>query len=182
MAINKGYLTCDRSSKGDEVYTPFYAVKPILEYIPKDKTVWCPFDKEWSAFVQSFVERGNKVIFSHIENGEDFFFYEPKEHYDLIVSNPPFSKKDEVLKRLYELDKPFAVLLPTNSIQGKKRFDIFADDIQILGFDTRVNYHTNGDFKNFKKGNHFSSSYFCRNVLPERLILKKLEIYQKPLK
>ena len=50
--LNKGYLTCDRTSKGDECMTPFYAVDPLLEFIPKGKTVWCPFDEEWSAFVQ----------------------------------------------------------------------------------------------------------------------------------
>ena len=30
----------------DEQYTPAYAVAPIIKYIPKDKTVWCPFDTE----------------------------------------------------------------------------------------------------------------------------------------
>lgn len=52
---NKGYLT---ASDNDELYTPFYAVDSILKYIPKDKKVWCPFDKEWSAFVQSFKRGG----------------------------------------------------------------------------------------------------------------------------
>ena len=50
MPINKGYLTSDRTSAGDEVYTPFYAVEPLAEFIPKDKVIWCPFDEEWSAF------------------------------------------------------------------------------------------------------------------------------------
>lgn len=46
MALNIGYLTSDRSEKGDEVFTPFYAVEPLLKYVPKDKTIWCPFDEE----------------------------------------------------------------------------------------------------------------------------------------
>lgn len=54
MAINKAYLTCNRTKEGDEVYTPFYAVDSILEFIPKDKTIWLPFDKEWSSFNQLF--------------------------------------------------------------------------------------------------------------------------------
>ena len=28
MAINIGYLTANRTSAGDEVYTPYYAVEP----------------------------------------------------------------------------------------------------------------------------------------------------------
>lgn len=34
MPENKGYLTADRSSNGDERYTPRYAVTPLLEFIP----------------------------------------------------------------------------------------------------------------------------------------------------
>jgi len=32
--------------KNDEMYTPEYAVIPVLEYIKKDWVVWCPFDKK----------------------------------------------------------------------------------------------------------------------------------------
>ena len=39
----------------DECITLPYAVKPILKYIPKDAIVWCPFDKEWSSFYQTFI-------------------------------------------------------------------------------------------------------------------------------
>lgn len=36
--------------KNDECETQEYAVLPILEYLSTDKIVWCPFDKEDSAF------------------------------------------------------------------------------------------------------------------------------------
>ena len=58
---NKGYLT---ASVNDELYTPIFAVEPIMKYIPKNKKVWCPFDKEWSAFVQSF-KRASTIEVSH---------------------------------------------------------------------------------------------------------------------
>ena len=51
---NKGYLTAARTDESNEMYTPYYAVEPIVKYIPKDKKIWCPFDKEWSAFYQTF--------------------------------------------------------------------------------------------------------------------------------
>ena len=45
-----------QSINGDEYYTPENAVNMILPYIQKGggkyKTIWCPFDKEYSAFVQ----------------------------------------------------------------------------------------------------------------------------------
>ena len=182
MAINKGWLTCNRTASGDEVFTPFYAVEPIMKYIPKDKVIWMPFDEEWSAYYQLFTENGYKVIRSSIEEGQDFFTYEPKEHYDIIISNPPFSKKDAILKRLDELEKPFAVLLPANSIQGDKRYqNCFKNGIQMLAFNKRIDYHTNFNFKDYTKGNHFASAYFCRDVLPKDLIIEELVKYDRPL-
>lgn len=107
------------------MYTPFYAVDPIIKYLPKGKVIWCPFDEQWSAFYVRLRELGYKVIRSSLSDGKDFFTYEP-EKWDLIVSNPPFSIKDRILKRLYSLQKPFAVLLPLNSLQGKTRYKYFA--------------------------------------------------------
>lgn len=182
MSLNKAYLTSNRTASGDEVFTPFYAVEPLLKYIPKDKVIWCPFDEEWSAYYQMFTENGYKVIRSSIIEGQDFFTYEPEEHYDIIVSNPPFSKKDEILKRLNDLGKPFIILLPANSIQGSKRYKTcFKNGIQMLCFDFRVDYHTNFNFDTYTKGNHFASAYFCRDILPKDLIVEHLEKYERPL-
>lgn len=181
MGINKKYLTAERTVTGDEVYTPFYAVEPLLEFLPKNKVIWCPFDEDWSAFYQLLSENGYQVVRSNLKNNQDFFEYEPK-HWDLLVSNPPFSKKDAVLQRAFEFSKPFALLLPTNSIQGKKRFELFRNGIQLLVFDARVDYHTRNNFLATTKGNHFSSSYFCRNLLPSNLEFRRLNKYERPLK
>ena len=181
MARNDMYLTCGRTASSDEVFTPFYAVEPLLKYISKDKVIWMPFDEEWSAFYQLFIENGYKVIRSSLVEGQDFFEYEPSEHYDIIISNPPFSKKDKVLERLDKLGKPFAILLPLNSLQGQRRYKIFKNGIQLLAFDKRVNYHTNFNFQTYPKSNHFASGYFCRNILPNDLIIEELEVYERPL-
>ena len=180
MALNIGYLTSDRSEKGDEVFTPFYAVEPLLKYVPKDKTIWCPFDEEWSAFYQTFTENGYQVIRSSLTDGQDFFEYEP-EKWDIIVSNPPFSIKDKVLERLYSFNKPFAVLLPLNSLQGKTRFKYFKDGIQILSFDARICYHNKEHMDSVVKGSPFATAYFCKDLLPKDLIIEKLITYERPL-
>ena len=181
MPPNKGYLTANRTEAGDEVYTPFYAVDPLLEFLPdKSKTIWCPFDLEWSAFVQTFKRGGYKVIRSHIDEGKDFFEYEP-EHWDIMISNPPFSKKDKVLERAFSFNKPFALLLPANSIQGQKRFKIFQNEIQMLCFDSRIGFHINGDMEHFTKSPSFGSAYFCRDFLPSKLELRELHRYGRAL-
>ena len=123
LALNIGYLTSDK--KDNELYTPYYATDHIIKYLPKDKIIWCPFDENWSAFYNRLKEEGYNVVRSSLAEGQDFFNYEPKK-WDIIVSNPPFSIKDKVLERLYSFNKPFAVLLPLNSLQGKTK------DISIL--------------------------------------------------
>ena len=180
MALNKGYLVSTNGVESDETYTPFYGVKPLLSYIDKSKTVWCPFDKEWSAYVRMLKEHGNKVIYTHIDSGKDFFYYEPDE-YDIIISNPPFSKKDDIIKRLYMLDKPFAILLPMNSLQGNSRYEYFKRGIQLLSFDQRIGFHNINNMHKTIEGSPFASAYFCRNLLPRDLIIDHIEKYDKSL-
>ena len=67
------------------------AWEQIKEYIPKDKIIWQPFycdgkQKEY------FTEMG----FDIIHEDKDFFTYTPE--YDIVIDNPPFSKKKEVLQ------------------------------------------------------------------------------------
>ncbi|MBR2111649.1 MAG: hypothetical protein IJ950_01640 [Helicobacter sp.] len=123
----------------------------------------------------------HKVIYTHIDNGKDFFNYQPN-NFDLIISNPPFSVKDKVLERCFSLEKPFAILLPVNAIQGKKRVSLFKKhDLELLVFDGRIDFHTRGNFSETSKNTHFGSAYFCRGILPKPIIFESLEKYEKPL-
>lgn len=181
--LNVGYLTSDTTAYGDEMYTPFYAVAPLVKHLKNSgyKTIWCPFDEEWSAYVRTFKEEGFMVIRSSLSDGKDFFQYEPDESYDVIVSNPPFSKKDEILRRLDELGKPFAILLPLNSLQGKSRFDVFKNGIQLLSFDQRIGFHSPKSMAMSLEGTPFASAYFCRDFLLRDLIVERLDKYDRPL-
>lgn len=177
MGINKGYLTSGRNAESDECLTPRYAVEPIIKYLEykKFQTIWCPFDKKDSMYVRVLKKHGFNVLYSHINDGGDFFKNVPDIEFDCIVSNPPFSKKDKILQRLYELNKPFMMLLPQNSLQSIKRVELFIENsLEYLGFDRRICFYTKGDLTKIKFGNHFASGYFCYNVLPEKLIFEKL--------
>ena len=174
MSLNIGYLKAKTDRASDEVFTPKYAVLPLVKYIPNGSTIWCPFDTLESEYVKVFTENGYKVIHSHIDEGKNFFEYEPKE-YDIIISNPPFSIKDDIIKHLYELDKPYAMLLPIPTLQGQKRFEYMKDGLQILSFNKRINFYTDSSRKEIQKGVSFGCAYFCKNFLPKDLILEELE-------
>lgn len=174
--MNKGILTAKSDKASDEYYTPREAVLPLLKYLKGNNgqcTIWCPFDTLKSEYVKIFQEAGHKVIFSHIDEGKNFFEYEPNEPYDYIISNPPFSMKDEVLKRLSELNKPFAMLLPLPTLQGQKRFE-YLRNCQALVFDKRINYFLDLEHKTTSKSVPFASIYICKDFLPKELIFEKL--------
>ena len=174
MAVNKGYLTAKTNKASDEYFTPEYAVKPLLKYFERDQLIWCPFDKKDSAFVSVLEGAGHRVIASHIDNGENFFFYEP-EDYDIIISNPPFSCKDAVLARLAELKAPYAMLLPLPTLQGQGRFK-YLKDCQTLIFDKRINFYQDEERTKIAKGVAFASIYICKDFLPRDLIFEELVI------
>lgn len=180
MALNKGYLTAKTDKASDEVYTPEEAIKPLIKHLVEFKTrarterlvIWCPFDTEESNYVGVLRKAGFEVIATHIDNGQNFFYYEP-EYYDVIVSNPPFSIKDAVIQKLYELDKPYAMLLPIPTLQGQKRFP-YMKDCQALIFDKRINYFKDMKTKEIQKGVSFGSFYLCRKFLTNDLIFEEL--------
>jgi len=162
----------------DEAYTPKYAVYPILKYISRSTVIWCPFDKEESAFVQVLKENGNRVIYSHIDNGQDFFTYEPDENWDCIISNPPFKNKRLFFERGLSFNKPFALIMTNawlNDAYSKKVFIEARRQMQLLMFDKRIKF-TNPDGRPNNKIT-FSSSYFCCDFLPNNLITEILDIY-----
>lgn len=167
------------SGKNDECLTLDYAVKPILKYIPKTAVVWCPFDKADSAFVRLIKEKGNEVIHSHIDNGQDFFYYQPSEHWDLIVSNPPFTNKRKVFERVLSFGKPFALIMSNTWLNDAAPVQIFNEyekQLQLLLFDRRMKFLNNGEILNKIT---FSSSYFCCDILPKDLVLEHLEIERR---
>ena len=155
-------------NKNYERYTPPILVKPIIKYLKPNSVVWCPFDKMNSEFVILLEEAGHKVIYSHIDLGQDFFEYQPKEDYDYIISNPPFSNKLEVLKRLYELNKPFAMLMNIECLNYQVVGEFFLDKpLQLLIVDKKVSFDGNTA--------SFNTSYFCNNILPRQLIFTHLK-------
>ena len=156
----------DYSKRGafDELYTPEIAIEMLLPYIPKNvKTIWeCTAIKE-SKIVKVLKANGYNVITSHIEDGFDFLNYEP-EQYDMIITNPPYSLKNKFLKRAFELNKPFAFLLPLTTLEGIERGKMFdKNNIQLLIPNKRFNFKPE---KN--SGAWFQTSWFTYKLKLER--------------
>jgi hypothetical protein len=144
----------------DEFYTPSIAVEMILPYIPNHVTrIWeCTAIKE-SKIVEVLRDDGYTVIATHIDNGFDFLKHEPAD-YDLIVTNPPFSIKEDFLLRAFELKKPFMFLFPITTLEGVKRNKMFRENrIQLLIPDRRFNFSPEK-----KSGAWFQTSWFTHGL------------------
>ena len=129
---------------------------------PSQFTIWCPFDKETSEYVIFFKELGCRVIYSHIDYGQDFFTYEPEEPYDIIISNEPFSRKLDVFKRCNELGKPWVMLCNVMVLNYMICGNYFADNpIQMLIPDKRCSFDGNPS--------SFCSGYICKDFLSRDL-------------
>jgi hypothetical protein len=164
-----------QKEKFDDIYTPEYAIKPLLEYIPTNITIWECCDFGGSKITQVLLKYGCKVISTDKE--ENFFEYKPKEDFDMIITNPPYSLKDDFLRKCYEWNKPFCLLLPITALEGKARGKMFRKHgIEVLVLDSRVQFMENmiKEYNKKKSGNWFNTSWFCYNVLPEKLIFKEL--------
>lgn len=164
-------------SKGqnDECLTPKYAIEPLLKYIPICWRIWCPFDKENSNFVQVFKKHGYNVVASHIDDGQDFYTYTPKQHFDCIISNGPFTNKKLIFKRALELGKPFLLLSPCTWFNDSALSSLFGDgkEMQVLFFNKRVKFENNGIIQNKIT---FASCFIGKGILPRQIVFEKINI------
>ena len=160
--------------KNDEYFTPSCAVYPIMKYLKAGTTVWCPFDTKDSEYVRVLSRHGFNVIYGHIQTGQDFFQTDiPK--CDYIVSNPPYSLKGKIIKRLYEIGKPFAMLVNFQGIfDSKERFQMFRENrVEMLWLSPRVNYMTENGV--LPQRVPFQSGYLCSGICENQLEFEYLD-------
>ena len=142
----------------DNYETPKTAWEAILPYIPRDKEIYDPFYLEGVCHLKDL---GLNVLHDKID------FWENSHLGDIIVSNPPFSNKRAIINHLYEINKPFILILPL-SILACQYFTKFIDDITVIIPKRRIQFLKDSQKTN---GCTFDSAYFCWKMnIPEKLI------------
>ena len=161
----------DKVSKKDICQTPAYALEPLLPYI-KTSThgrVWECADGE-GYLKKAISNAGHSVWGTDIIRGGDFLELNPLPDTEFIITNPPFSLKYRFLKRCYELEKPFALLMPVDvlgSVTAQRLFKEHGFELMLLN--KRI------DFKMPNKGwggagAWFPVAWFCWKLLPEQIM------------
>ena len=97
------------SIHGDEYYTLEKDAQIIVNHIVRlPLKVWLPFNDANSVWAHVLENAGFEVVVTNT----DFFVTQPPSGVQCIISNPPFSKKKEVMDRIKELNLRFALILP----------------------------------------------------------------------
>ena len=151
--------------KNDEYYTKKESWTDIAQYLPRDKVIWECFYSERSRSAEYLRELGFDVVYKPV----DFF---EENLGDILVSNPPFSKKKEVFARLKELGKPFVMLVPTNTIHTKYFTETFHDEQIQLIMPWRKRQFDSPIYNLHPRGCSFNTLYVCYKMnLPKDVIL-----------
>ncbi len=159
-------------TKHDDYTTPKYAWENILQYIPKDKVIWECFYADGTSGTY-LEELGFNVIHKQV----DFF---ENDLGDILISNPPFTKKEAVFKRLKEIGKPFIMILPCSTITCQYFRRLFAEEtdrIQIIIPRKRIQFTKIEDKKKTTVGKcNFDCFYYCWKMnLPNDMVWLKEE-------
>lgn len=163
------------SPKGyDACQTPAYAIDPLLPYLDKDWIIWEPAAGE-NNLVEALYDSNystNQVVVSDILTGQNFFEFSP-ELWDCLVTNPPYSIKYQWLERCYQLDKPFALLVPVEILGAKTAQNL----LKQYGFEMML-LNKRVDFKMPNKGWDSSAQFpvlwLCWQILPDKVMFGEI--------
>lgn len=165
-----------KHSNTDEWYTPEEAVRIIVPWLKQAgyNKILCPFDKPESNYVKVLSENGFDVTYSHIETGTDFFKINNLHEYETIVSNPPFSKREKILWKLFKEGIPFALIMNFNGLfDSWKRWQMFRENhFELLIPSGRIKFfNENCD----GSAPQFQSVYVCSKVLPNEIEFAEMD-------
>jgi hypothetical protein len=141
----------------DNCQTPGYAVDPLERFIHKSWMIWEPAKGE-RYLSSELISRGYQVFESGIE--EDFFEFEPDIHWDVIVTNPPYSLKFPWIERCYEFGKPWFLLLPVECMGTASAQEMFREfGVNVIYTSKRINFKM--PFKGWKThGAQFPTAWY----------------------
>ena len=132
-----------RKGSSDDFQTPLYAVPPLFDYINPHWSIWEPACGKGN-IVRAFRSWGYNATGTDLKRPafRDFLAWTPGFSYDCIITNPPFSIKNKFIARCYELEVPFALLLPYTALETPYRQKYWKKGLQLIFMDKRIDFET----------------------------------------
>jgi hypothetical protein len=157
----------------DLFYTPNYATDLIVPFL-HGKLWECAAGE--GHMVRRLRYRGFDVVGTELRDGFNFLEHKPNFEFDMIITNPPFSLKEEFYDRCMSYGKPFALLVPVDVCQWNLRA-VNNDGAQWLIPTRRIDYITPTGRSGKKSNAQFHSGYLTVGLnLPDKLTVVELEL------
>tara|TARA_Y100001963_G_scaffold156054_1_gene248703 strand:+ start:920 stop:1414 length:495 start_codon:yes stop_codon:yes gene_type:complete len=147
--------------KDDDYETPSNILEDLLPYIPEG-IIYDPFYcngeviKEWSKL--------NRIC---INEKKDAFNREAPK-FDVLISNIPFSQKKKSLELAFQLNTPFALLMPID-VLGSLWINKYFNKLKFIIPHKRYNFLKKGQKT---AGSWFDTMWVCYNLKLKHKIIK----------
>lgn len=153
--------------KKDNYNTTMECWNDILQFINKDQKMWLPFYNDGTA-KKYLNDLGFKNV---IHKDKDFFTYDISD--GLIIDNPPWSIKKDIIGKLYDQKRSFALCLPLDTLE-RKYFLQYTKGFQLLMPNKRHRLESN--YKHLSKcpSPPFKCCWFCWNLQKELGTIDKI--------
>lgn len=112
-----------KGCKSDEWYTPIEIVRTMLNVFPPkvgDKII-LPFDTDKSNFTKIVTREYDPLAIYGIND-----FLTKDYEFDYLITNPPYSNKDEIIARCIETGRPCVLVLPIDALGGVQRHRLYS--------------------------------------------------------
>ena len=157
IKLKKSLINYIQNGKNDELYTPNYAIEPLIKYlydlsekIGKPLKAWECTDYGDSNITHLLNYYDFEVVSTHINNF-NFLTDTPSFDFDIIITNPPYSLKDEFLEKIFSEYKP----IKDNLIQ------ILNEVQETYGYIQTINSVVNNSINN-------NLHQYCKNLFTSR--------------
>ena len=152
--------------------TPAYALDPLVPWLhryARNDLIWEPFPGR-RHLVRALEANGFDCIRADLWHPERLSW--PLSTIRAIVTNPPYSNKDEIIERCYEIGLPFALLLPLEALGGVGRGLLYRKHgLQVIVPNRRVNFIT----PRRGRSSWFPTAWFTWKLrLPRDLIFEEM--------
>lgn len=138
----------------DHCQTPPYAILPILPFLDTRWTIWEPASGD-GLMANALRNEGFEVI----STSQDFFSYNIFG-YDIIITNPPFSRSKEWIERCFNLCTPWCLLLKSEIVsnQGVQKLFQQYGNPEMVYPESRINFKM--PLKGWATGAQFNTHWY----------------------
>src|ERR1035437_4374669 len=110
--------------RSDSFMTPDWPLEKLVDYLTihskfmdfQSETIWDPCCGTGN--IVRYLKYRLFDAYGSDKTDLDFLTQDNPYEFDCIITNPPYSIKDQFLARCYELGKPFALLMPLTAFEG----------------------------------------------------------------